>query len=313
MTSSDLVLEIASNDGYLLQYFLERGVRVMGVEPSSRVAQVAQGKGIDTKVAFFGSDLAKVLKNQGADPTLIVANNVLAHVPDINDFISGFAMLLSEEGIATFEFPHLSRMIEKNQFDTIYHEHYSYLSVEALNPVFNRHGLEIYEVDFLSTHGGSLRIFVSRAGLMQKNTSALSEVAALEKRWSPRSAEIVEQFRKKSFLVKLNLLVELLRLKRQGKKVVAYGAAAKGNTMLNFCGIHGDLIDFVADRNPAKQNMLLPGSRIPVLHPDELLNANPDVILILPWNLAEEIHAELLLKMPKDVEYLIAIPDLRYL
>ena len=313
LSPSDLVLEVASNDGYLLQYFLKNGVQVLGVEPSHQVAQVAQKQGIDTKVVFFGAEFAQILKSEGVSPSLMVANNVLAHVPDINDFISGFAILLGEGGVATFEFPHLSKLLEKNEFDTIYHEHYSYLSVEALNPIFSMHGLEIYDVEFLSTHGGSLRIFVSRINSRQKNIAQINKVIELEKDWSPRSTAIVEQFRERSFLVKLDLLAELIRLKRKGKRIVGYGAAAKGNTLLNYCGIHSDLIDFVVDRNPAKQSMLLPGSRIPVLDPSQLLTAKPDVILILPWNLAEEIHAELQPVLPDSVEYLIAIPDLRYL
>ena len=313
LIASDLIVEVASNDGYLLQYFVESGLQVLGIEPSAKVAQVAQEKGIETKVAFFGSDLARELKKQGVIPKLMVANNVLAHVPDINDFVAGFSILLSEEGIATFEFPHLSKLIENNEFDTIYHEHYSYLSVEALNGVFERHGLHIYDVEFLSTHGGSLRLYVSRPGFKEKKIAELNKVADIERKWSPRSLKVVEEFRDRSFSVKLNLIDELVRLKRDGKKVVGYGAAAKGNTLLNYCGIHNDLIDYVVDRNPAKQSMLLPGSRIPVLDLSQLLVANPDVILILPWNLAEEIHSDLKVMLPGSVEYLMAIPELRYL
>lgn len=313
LTASDLIVEVASNDGYLLQYFVESGFQVLGIEPSAMVAQVAQEKGIETKVAFFGSDLARELKNQGIRPTLMVANNVLAHVPDINDFVAGFGILLSEEGIATFEFPHLSKLIENNEFDTIYHEHYSYLSVEALNGVFERHGLHIYDVELLSTHGGSLRLYVSHAGFKEKKVSELGRVADIEKKWSPRTLDVVEKFRERSFSVKLNLIDELIRLKRDGKKVAGYGAAAKGNTLLNYCGIHSDLIEYVVDRNPAKQSKLLPGSRIPVLDLSHLLVDKPDVILILPWNLAEEIHSDLKVMLPEKVEYLTAIPELRYL
>jgi hypothetical protein len=313
LTSSNLTVEVASNDGYLLQYFVERGVQVLGIEPSKKVAEVAQAKGIETKIAFFGADLARDLKNQGIRPSLMVANNVLAHVPDINDFVAGFSILLSDEGIATFEFPHLSKLIENNQFDTIYHEHYSYLSLEALDAVFEKHGLHIYDVELLSTHGGSLRVYVSRIDLKTKRAAELYKVAELEKKWSPRSLEVVKEFRARSFSVKLNLLDELIRLKRQGKKVVGYGAAAKGNTLLNYCGIRSDLIEYVVDRNPAKQSTLLPGSHIPVLDPSELTKAEPDVVLILPWNLAEEIHSELKVMLPDSVKYLIAIPELRYL
>ena len=313
LTSSNLALEVASNDGYLLQYFVESGVQVLGVEPSKKIAEAAQAKGIETKIAFFGADLARDLKNLGISPSLMVANNVLAHVPDINDFVAGFSILLSDEGVATFEFPHLSKLIENNQFDTIYHEHYSYLSLEAIEAVFEKHGLHIYDVEQLSTHGGSLRVYVSRIGFRVKRTAELYKVAELERNWSPHSLEVVKEFRAKSFSVKLNLLDELIRLKRQGKTVVGYGAAAKGNTLLNYCGIRSDLIEFVVDRNPAKQSMLLPGSHIPVLDPSELLKAKPDVVLILPWNLAEEIHSELKATLPDSVKYLIAIPELRYL
>jgi cyclopropane fatty-acyl-phospholipid synthase-like methyltransferase len=313
LTSANLTLEVASNDGYLLQYFVENGVQVLGIEPSRKVAEAARAKGIETKIAFFGADLARNLKNLGISPSLMVANNVLAHVPDINDFVAGFSILLPDDGIATFEFPHLSKLIENNQFDTIYHEHYSYLSLEAVDAVFEKHGLQIYDVEQLSTHGGSLRVYVSRIGFKAKRTAALYEVAELERKWSPHSLEVVKEFRDRSFSVKLNLLDELIRLKRQGKKVVGYGAAAKGNTLLNYSGIRSDLIDFVVDRNPAKQSMLLPGSHIPVLDPSELLKAKPDVVLILPWNLAEEIHSELKAVLPDSIKYLIAIPELRYL
>jgi hypothetical protein len=313
LDSSDSVIEIASNDGYLLQYFRDNNVGVLGVEPSSQVAQVAQEKGIDTVVDFFGSKLASELKEKGFNPRLMVANNVLAHVPDIHDFVAGFAILLSEGGVATFEFPHLSKLIENNEFDTIYHEHYSYLSLESLKPVFEKHNLEIFDVEFLPTHGGSLRIYASQIGSRLKNEIALDRVAELEQIWSPRSSEVVADFRFRSLCVKLDLLSELIRLKASGKKVVGYGAAAKGNTLLNYCGIDSDLLKYVVDLNPAKQNRFLPGSHIPIVHPEALFQDLPDVILILPWNLVDEISIQLRGLLPAQVEYMTAIPSLRYL
>jgi len=313
LNSSDLVVEIASNDGYLLQYFKELGIQVLGVEPSGRVAQVAQEKGIPTNVNFFGHELAIQLKNAGVRPKLMVANNVLAHVPDIHDFVKGFEILLADDGVITFEFPHLSKLLENNEFDTIYHEHYSYLSLEALNVVFTNHNLEVYDVEFLSSHGGSLRIYVSRTGSKRRNDEVLNIVQKLEADWSPRSNVIIENFQERCFLVKINLLSELIDLKRSGKKVVGYGAAAKGNTLLNYCGISSDLLEYVVDLNPAKQSKFLPGSHIPIFNPSELLTNMPDVILILPWNLSEEITVQLREQLPGSVQLLIAIPELKYL
>jgi len=313
LNSSDLVVEIASNDGYLLQYFHEKGIEVLGIEPSAQVAQVAQEKGIDTVIDFFGSKLATELTKKGLNPRLMVANNVLAHVPDIHDFVAGFAILLAQGGVATFEFPHLSKLIENNQFDTIYHEHYSYLSLESLRPVFEKHNLEIFDVDFLSTHGGSLRIYASQIDSKPRNEPVLAIVADLEQQWSPRSSQVVADFRSRSLSVKLNLISELVRLKDAGKKVVGYGAAAKGNTLLNYCGIDSDLIEYVVDLNPAKQNKFLPGSHIPIVPPEALFQEMPDIILILPWNLVDEISLQLRRILPDHVEYMTAIPDLRYI
>ena len=313
LSASDLVVEVASNDGYLLQYFRNLGIQVLGIEPSAKVAGVAEEKGIPTRIDFFGEELAMDLMRAGVRPKLMVANNVLAHVPNIHDFVKGFAILLAKDGVITFEFPHLSKLFENNEFDTIYHEHYSYLSLEALDKIFASHGLEIYDVDSLPTHGGSLRIYVSHEGTKIRNTDSLDLVSAIEQTWSPRSKNIVEAFQSKCLDVKFDLLTELIRLKKEGKRVVGYGAAAKGNTLLNYCGINSDLIEYVVDMNPAKQSKFLPGSHIPVVDPSAFARNAPDVVLILPWNIAGEITKQLHDSLPKGIELLIAIPGLKYL
>jgi hypothetical protein len=287
------VVEVGSNDGYLLQYFVERGIPCLGVDPAANCAKAAwELRRVPTEVAFFGSRSATQLRERSGAADLIIANNVLAHVPDINDFVAGFSILLGEKGIATFEFPHVLEMIRNVEFDTIYHEHYSYLSLLALDPLFERHGLRVVDVERLSTHGGSLRLHVAHAGRVTVENS----VAHL------RQEEILagldrlatyEAFGHRVRQVKRSLLRLLIGLIEYGRSVAAYGAPAKGNTLLNYCGIGRDFIAYTVDRNVHKQGLLLPGTRIPVLAPDQIEKRRPDYVIILPWNLRDEIVAQI--------------------
>ncbi|HME38965.1 MAG TPA: class I SAM-dependent methyltransferase [Steroidobacteraceae bacterium] len=289
-----LVVELASNDGYLLKNFIGMGVPVLGIDPSDTVAAAAEKIGVPTLVKFFGEDLARDLAGQGRQADLIVANNVLAHVPALNDFVAGIALLLKPAGTATIEFPHLLELIEHVEFDTIYHEHYSYFSLYAIEQVFRRHGLRLYDAERLPTHGGSLRVFASHARRTDLEDSALLRELRAEESAAGladlatylRFAERVENCRRS--------LLEFIELaKHEGKKLAAYGAAAKGNTLLNFCGVTPADIALVADRNPHKQSKFLPGTHIPVVSPEALLRSRPDYVLILPWNLQEEIRQQL--------------------
>jgi C-methyltransferase C-terminal domain/Putative zinc binding domain/Methyltransferase domain len=294
LDDSSLVIELASNDGYLLKNFLDVGVPALGIDPSDTVAAAAQKIGVPTLVEFFGESLARDLVRQGRQADLIIGNNVLAHVPMLNDFVAGIALLLKPHGTVTIEFPHLLELIEHVEFDTIYHEHFSYISLLAIERVFSRHGLRIYDVERLPTHGGSLRIFAShtaRADLGDSDalrTVRAREIAAGLADLSTylRFAERVEECRR-------SLKKFLAGAKREGKSVAAYGAAAKGNTLLNFCGVTAQDIAMVGDRNPHKQSKLLPGSHIPVVSPETMLNTKPDYVLILPWNLQSEIRQQL--------------------
>jgi len=308
---SDLVLEVASNDGYLLQYFQNENVKVLGVEPAAGVASVAIQKGIPTIVDFFGKDLALRL---GFDyqPRLIVANNVLAHVPDIHDFVAGFSSIIAQDGIITFEFPHLLNLIKSNLFDTIYHEHYSYLSLTALEPIFSSHDLKIVDVEKIATHGGSLRVFVARKKSNWETTDSVNRTIQLESEFDPRTKLVYETLHQNSLNVKIDLLEDLVRLKKEGKVVAAYGAAAKGNTLLNYAGIDSDLIQYVVDLNPNKQGMYLPGSRIPVVGVDHLYQTKPDVLLVLPWNISTEIKTQLSDMVEAGMKLLRALPKLEY-
>jgi hypothetical protein len=311
LDGDDLVIEVASNDGYLLQYFIEHGVKVLGIEPSSGVAEVAIAKGIPTLVNFFGKEIAaKLVSNER--PKLIVANNVLAHVPNLHDFIAGFALLVSENGLITFEFPHILNLIRDNQFDTIYHEHYSYLSLSALVPIFESEGLKIVNVEKLSTHGGSIRIFVAQEDSEWNIHESVSIIQSEESLFDPRSESIQNSLRNRALLVKMELIQELIKCRKKGLKVAAYGAAAKGNTLLNYSGIDSDLIQYIVDLNPHKQGNYLPGSRIPILGIEELAENTPDVLLILPWNLAMEIKEQLKPFCEKGMQVLRAIPNLEY-
>jgi SAM-dependent methyltransferase len=313
LTTNDLVVEVASNDGYLLQYFRAEGISVLGIEPAAEVAMVAEQKrNIPTQVDFFGTDIAQRLVKQNVRPRLMVANNVLAHVPDIHDFVAGFALVLADDGIITFEFPHLLNLIVLNQFDTIYHEHFSYLSVTSLIPIFTKHGLRIFDVEELNTHGGSLRVFVCKTNSQWREEPSVNSCVYEEGIHDPRSDKVAYKLQSRSRQVKSDLLEELERIKKSGKTVAAYGAAAKGNTLLNFVGVKSDNIDYVVDRNPHKQGKYLPGSHIPIVSEDYLQNNPPDVLLILPWNLAVELSQQLEYLQRQGVKFLRAIPSLEY-
>lgn len=313
LMEDDLVIEVASNDGYLLQYFRGAGIPVLGIEPAAEVAKVAkQERDIPTVVEFFGHDTAKKLLEQNAKSRLMIANNVLAHVPDIHDFVAGFEVLLADDGIATFEFPHLLNLILLNQFDTIYHEHYSYLNVMSLIPIFAKNGLRIFNVEEVNTHGGSLRIFVCKANSQWKEDASVKNCIHKEDAHDPRSDNVALKAQSRSQQVKSELLDELERIKKSGKTVAAYGAAAKGNTLLNFVGVKSGIIDYVVDRNPYKQGKYLPGSHIPIVSEDYLQKNPPDVLLILPWNLSVELNQQLDYLKRLNVKFLRAIPNLEY-
>lgn len=311
LDQNSLVVEVASNDGYLLQYFKERNIPVLGVEPTANTAQVAIEKGIENIVDFFGSNLAESKLKGKAD--LILGNNVLAHVPDINDFVKGVKIALKPNGVNTFEFPHLLKLVQHNQFDTIYHEHFSYLSLTNLVSVFGEQELEIFDVQELPTHGGSLRVFTKHkednskqieptvaAMLVKENAAGISSLA------------YYQNFQSKVEKIKYDFTDFLILQKRAGKKVIGYGAAAKGNTLLNYCGIKGnDLIEFVVDASPYKQNKLLPGSRIPVISKEKIEEFKPDFIIIFPWNLKDEISEQLSYVRNWGAMFVIAIPELK--
>jgi SAM-dependent methyltransferase len=294
LSGASLVVELASNDGYLLKNFLAMGIPVLGIDPSGTVAAAAEKIGVPTLVKFFGRRTAKDLVSQGRQADLIIGNNVLAHVPDLNDFVAGIALLLRPNGSATIEFPHLLELIGHVEFDTIYHEHYSYFSLYSLEQVFKRHGLRIYDVERLATHGGSLRIFSSHAARPDLEDSLLlREVRAQESAAGLADLATYSQFAKRVEACRESLLSFLADARQEGKRVAAYGAAAKGNTLLNFCGVTPAQIVHVADRNPHKQGKYLPGTHIPVVPPEELMRVKPNYVLILPWNLRDEISGQL--------------------
>jgi SAM-dependent methyltransferase len=284
------VVEIASNDGYLLQYFRERNIPVLGIEPAANVAEAARRRGIPTWGDFFGRPAANKLEAAGRQADLLIGNNVLAHVPDVNDFVAGVRQALKPSGIFTFEFPHLLRLLEANQFDTIYHEHYSYLSWLAVERIFARHGLVLFDVEKLWTHGGSLRVFGRRA---EADTNGAGErveaLRAEEKSFGLEGLDVYQTFQERVRRTKRRLLRFLIEAKDAGRRIAAYGAPAKGNTLLNFCGIGPDILDYTVDRSPRKQGRFLPGSHIPIYPPDRVFQTQPDYLLILPWNLRDEI------------------------
>ena len=312
LSSEDLVLEIASNDGYLLKYFKAANIRVLGIEPAASVAQFAKEAGIDTRLDFFGSELALKMSRDGISPSLVIGNNVLAHVPDLHDFIQGISHLLKLDAIATFEFPHLLRLLRNNQFDTIYHEHYSYLSITALKPIFKTYGLRIFRVEELETHGGSLRVFVCLDSSIQGTEDSIQNIEELESEFDPRNTSVIANFDNSVSRVKAELVQELNHLSKKGLNVVAYGAAAKGNTLLNYCKIDSSIIKAVGDLNPNKQGKFLPGTGIPVISPTDLVNYSPDVVLVLPWNLSDEIKSQFISSGIGNVKFLRAIPKLEY-
>lgn len=292
LSVDSLVVELASNDGYLLQHFLPHAVPVLGVEPSRSVAESAREKGIRTEICFFGGEAAHSLLNEYGAADLIVGNNVLAHVPDVNDFLAGVKRMLKTGGTATFEFPHLLNLIRFSQFDTIYHEHFSYLSLHAVIALFSTAGLEVYNVEELSTHGGSLRVFGQHAGGVHATGPAVRGVLEKERIAGMLDGETYEKFAEQARKSKREILRFLIDAKRGGKRVAGYGAPGKGNTLLNFCGIGTDLMDFTVDANPAKQHTFAPGSRIPIYPPDHIRSEKPDYLFILPWNLKEEIMVQ---------------------
>lgn len=289
LNDESLAIEVASNDGYLLQYLKEGGVPVLGIEPSLSVAGAASARGIPTLVEFFGKALATRLVKEGRRADLMTANNVLAHVPDINDFVAGFAILLKPAGVATFEFPHLLNLMRQCQFDTIYHEHFSYLSLLAVERIFSQAGLRIFDVEQLSTHGGSLRVYACHADAGYVRGHGVDEIRRLEAAAGLDGPTPYLAFGEQVRETKRALLELLIALKRQGSRIAGYGAAAKGNTLLNYCGVGSDMIEFVVDRSPHKQGLFLPGTRLPVLSPQRIEEQRPDYVLILPWNLRDEI------------------------
>ena len=305
------VVEIASNDGYLLQYFFERKIPVLGIEPTKNTAKVAMDKGIETITEFFGIDLAEALVKKGVSADLLIGNNVLAHVPDINDFVAGMQHILSPQGTITMEFPHLIQLIDNNQFDTIYHEHFSYLSLFTVQSIFLAKGLEIYDVDEISTHGGSLRIYAKHVGDTSKQISAnVINLIQREKSKGVNKLDYYKGFTDKVEQIKLDLLSFLIDQKKKGKKVAGYGAAAKGNTLLNYCGIKKDLISLVVDANPIKQDKFLPGSHIPVVNEEKMKLERPDFVIIFPWNLSVEIKQQLSYIREWGGRFLIPIPTI---
>ena len=305
------VAEVAANDGYLLQYVREAGIPCYGIEPTASTAAAARAKGIEIVERFFGVELARELVAQGRQADLMVANNVLAHVPDINDFVAGFALLLKPAGVATFEFPHLLRMVRECQFDTAYHEHYSYLSLGCVQHIFAANGLQVLDVEQMPTHGGSLRVHAQRADGPRQPAPAVAEVLATEQAAGMTAPAFYAGFQQEAVRIKHELLAFLLQARREGLKVAAYGAAAKGNTLLNFAGVRADLLPYVVDLNPAKQNHWMPGSRIPIVNEAHLQADRPDRVLILPWNLREEITAQLAYIRQWGGRFVTAVPKLQ--
>lgn len=312
--ADSLVVEVAANDGYLLQYVRDRGIGALGIEPTASTARAARDKGIEVLEEFFGVALAERLVVAGQSADLTAANNVLAHVPDINDFVRGFAVLLKADGVATFEFPHLLNLVRDAQFDTIYHEHYSYLSLTAVRRIFEANGLAVFDVEELPTHGGSLRVFAQRSdagtraveptvwALLKRETQVGVTTPAYYATLQPRSEAIAD-----------GLNAFLIEAKCAGKRVAGYGAAAKGNTLLNFAGVRAHLLPWVVDRNPAKQDKYLPGSRIPVVGEDRLAAERPDYILILPWNLKDEVAEQLSYARAWGAKFVVAVPEIAIL
>ncbi len=313
---NSFVMEIASNDGYLLQYFKQHNIPVLGIEPASKTAEVAIKKGIPTDITFFDSLYAGKMRGEGKLADLIIGNNVLAHNPNLNDFVEGLKIALKLNGIITMEFPHLLKLIEENQFDTIYHEHFSYFSFWTVQKLFKSHDLELFDVEEISTHGGSLRIYGKHKEASSEQLAVSSSVGdLLEKEESSGLLDLNTYygFSKKVESTKRGLLQFLIQAKNEGKRIVGYGAPAKGNTLLNYCGIRTDFLDYTVDRSPHKQNKYLPGTHIPIKHPDKIKEDKPDYFLILPWNIKDEIMEQMFFVKEWGGKFVVPIPEVRVL
>ena len=312
LTARHQVVEIASNDGYLLKNFIARNIPVLGIEPAANVARVAQNNGIPTRVNFFGAQFAHELKSEGVQADLLIANNVLAHVPDLNDFVAGMKILLKPGGLITLEFPHLLRLMAENQFDTIYHEHFSYFSLITVDRIFSKHGLAIVDVDSLSTHGGSIRIHAVHTGASARPVSlAVGQLKSMELQAGLQTLQAYAAFAAQVRLTKRRLLAFLIDVKNAGKSIVGYGAPAKGNTLLNYCGIRRDFIDYTVDLSPHKQGKFLPGTHIPVYAPEKIRDTQPDYVLVLPWNIKDEIMAQMSYIREWGGQFVLPIPEVR--
>ncbi|MGQ7830683.1 methyltransferase domain-containing protein [Altererythrobacter sp. Z27] len=309
LDESSHVVEIASNDGYLLQHFVARSIPVLGIDPAANVASDAEKRGVPTLVEFFGSDCAQRLRNEGKQADLIIGNNVLAQIHNINDFVQGLALLLKSDGIVTIEVPHLVRLMDQNQFDTIYHEHFSYFSVLGMQHIFGANGLQIFDVEELTTHGGSLRIYARHEHRGLPVTDRLSRIVQFEEDYGLRDWEAYASFANKVEATKRALLSFLIEAKAAGKSVVGYGAPGKGNTLLNYCGIRTDFLDYTVDRNPYKQGKLLPGTHIPIYPPERIAETKPDYVLILPWNIKDEIIAQNAYVRDWGGQFVVPIPE----
>ena len=314
LNRQNLVVELASNDGYLLQYFDARGIPVLGIEPAANVAEAALKKGIPTKVMFFSEETARNLARDRMKADLIIGNNVLAHVPKLNDFVQGMKVLLKPDGVITMEFPHLMRLMQESQFDTIYHEHFSYFSFITVEKVFYAHGLALFDVEEFPTHGGSLRIYARHTEDRSNPIGErVIELRARERELGLDALSGYLSFSEKVQGVKHKLFNFLIQAKAEGKSVVAYGAPAKGNTLLNYCGIRSDFIDYTVDRSPHKQGHFLPGTHIPIFHPDKIIETKPDYLLILPWNLKEEVMEQMHSVRDWGGQFLVPIPEVQVL
>lgn len=313
LNAQSRVMELASNDGYLLQFFVKAGIPALGIEPTPNTAAAARERGVETRTVFFGRHTATALSGEGWKVDLLLGNNVLAHVPDINDFVGGMPKVLKPDGVVTLEFPHLLNLLEQNQFDTVYHEHYSYLSLVALEPIFLRAGLRMFDVQTLPTHGGSLRVFLCHETAGHAEQPAVREMLMREREAGLNNSDRYSSFADVVSATKRDLLQFLIEARNAGKAVAAYGAAAKGNTLLNYCGVRADMIAFVADKNPTKQGQLLPGSRIPVVDPAVIAQQRPDYLLILPWNIKSEIMAQMSDIRQWGGHFVVPIPRLEIL
>jgi hypothetical protein len=308
LTAESFVVELASNDGYLLQHFVPKGIPVLGIDPAANVAKAAEERGVPTVVEFFGRELAGDLVARHGHADLVLGANVLAQVPDLNDFVAGVSVLLGPEGTTTFEFPHLARLLEGMQYDTIYHEHYSYFSLTTIRNVFAAHGLDVVDVEELPSHGGSLRVYGAHAEAAREPTRAVAELLEREEAEGLLVTERYRRFAAEVLESKRALLAALIDLKEQGKQVVGYGAPGKGNTLLNYCGIRTDFLDYTVDRNPYKHGRFTPGTHIPILPPEQIAETRPDAILILPWNLAREIAEQLSYTKEWGASLIVPIP-----